>query len=236
MKDIRKYLIIGLIGAMITVLAEFLIGYSASIDNSTYMNLIITAYGQLETYRIGLGSSIGTIGILMQYYGFLAIYYIFDNQTCLSSRIFKFAIIVFFVVGAIIHVVLCSSIFVYHINVGSKLAIEYWLRYIKYFVLPIMPIFIVSYLLSSIILFIKIVKAKTLLPKIFCILNPVLFKMFIDNLVANYGGSAIINAIGFANMGLSSLTIFATILIYIIKTYDNYGTLTAQIDEEKNFD
>ena len=72
--------------------------------------------------------------------------------------------------------------------------------------------FLIGYIWFSIIMFNKFRRNETIFPKWCCILNPVIGKVFFNIVSALIPISALANGIGYSNMGISSIIIFAVLL------------------------
>jgi len=208
---IRKYLIIGLIGAIITVIGEMSQGFVATIDSSNLMMQEFETYASLPGWRHGFGSTVGAIGILLQFFGVYAIYLGFKNKNDKSSKRYKIGAFNYSVIGAIVHILLATAIYVLKIN--SELFMEYMI----WFAMPIVVVFLIGYIWFSIIMFNKFRRKETIFPKWCCILNPVIGKIFFNIVSAVIPISALANGIGYSNMGISSIVMFAVLLINLKK-------------------
>lgn len=205
-KKIKKYLIIGLIGAIITVIGEMSQGLAETIKSTDMIAEMFSSYASLPGWRLGFGSTVGTIGILFQYFGLYAIYLSFKNKEDKSAKNYKLGIYNFIFVGAIVHVLLSIAMYVYKID--STLLMEYMI----WFVVPILVIFLIGYIWFSIIMFNKFLKSETLFPKWCCILNPIIGKVVFNIIALLTPISSLSNGINNSNMGITSIVMFIILL------------------------
>ena len=208
---IRKYLIIGLIGAIITVIGEMSQGFVATIDSSNLMMQEFETYASFPGWRHGFGSTIGAMGILLQFFGVYAIYLSFKSKDDKNSKRYKIGAVNYSIIGAIVHILLATAIYVLKIN--SELFMEYMI----WFAMPIVIIFLIGYIWFSIIMFNKFRKNETIFPKWCCWLNPVVGKIFFNIVATLIPFSALANGISYSNMGIASIIIFAVLLVNLKK-------------------
>ena len=208
---IRKYLIIGLIGAIITVVGEMSQGFVATVDSSNLIMQEFETYASLPGWRHGFGSTVGAIGILLQFFGVYAIYLSFKNKDDKNSKRYKIGVFNYSIIGAIVHILLATSIYVLKIN--SELFMEYMI----WFAMPIVLVFLIGYIWFSIIMFNKFRRNETIFPKWCWVLNPIIGKIFFNVVSAFIPFSALANGIGYSNMGISSIIMFAVLLVNLKK-------------------
>ena len=208
---IKKYLIIGLIGAIITVIGEMSQGFVATVDSGNLIMQEFETYASLPGWRHGFGATVGAIGILLQYFGVYAIYLAFKNKEDKNSKRYVVGAINYSIIGAIVHILLATSIYILKIN--SKFFMEYMI----WFAMPIVIVFLVGYIWFSIIMFNKFRRNETIFPKWCCVLNPVIGKIVFNIVSALIPFSALANGIGYSNMGISSVIMFAVLLINLKK-------------------
>ena len=203
---IRKYLIIGLIGAIITVIGEMSQGFVATVDSSNLMMQEFETYASLPGWRHGFGSTVGAIGILLQFFGVHAIYLSFKNKDDKNSKRYKIGVFNYSVIGAIIHILLATSLYV------LKISSELFMEYMIWFAMPFVIVFLIGYIWFSIIMFNKFCRNETIFPKWCCVLNPVIGKIFFNIVSALIPISALANGISYSNMGIAAIVIFAILL------------------------
>ena len=209
---IKKYLFIGLIGSLITVIGEMAQGLAETVSTGDMMTEMFATYASVEGWRHGFGSTVGAIGILLQFFGMYAIYLSLKDKERRTAKIFKYGAVIYSFVGASIHILFASAIYVYKINS------EFLMEYLIWFVLPITIFFLVAYAWFSIVMLNLFRKGDTAFPKWCWVLNPLIGKALVNILSEIIPSSVIANGIGFSNMGITAIIMF-TILFAL--TYKN---------------
>lgn len=209
MEKIKKYLTIGLIGAVITTFAEMLQGWADSVMALDMVDAIFSTFALVPVWRIALGAYIGVIGIIMQFFGVYAIYLSIKDKQNKSSDLIKIGTYNYAFVGAVVHFIILVSFYFYFV---AGYAIY---EFLGWFVIPITAIFMIIHILFSIVIFVKICKKQTIYPAWFCVFNPLIGKILFNIIGAIIPYSPLSNAISNANMGLSAILIFT---VFMIKT------------------
>ncbi len=205
-KKIRKYTILGLLGAVVTVFAEMMQGAVPSGNTADKMAALFSSFDNLAVWRIGVGSTVGAIGILMQFFGVYAIYLSFEDTNTKSAKVYHAGMYVFSVLGAIVHILMSFMIYGYKISMDAMIEVTIW------FVLPLVVLFFAGYIPFAVAMAIQFFKKRTTFPKWIFILNPLLGKAFFNALTSVLPSSALVNGISFSNMGLSSVILFTACL------------------------
>lgn len=213
-KKIKKYMILGLIGAFITVFAEMLQGTIPSRNAADKVTALFSSFDNLAVWRIGVGSTVGAIGILMQFFGVYAIYLSFEDKTAKGAKVYHAGMYVFSVLGAIVHILMSFMIYGYKISMNAMMEVTIW------FVLPLVVLFFVGYIPFAIAMAIQFFKRRTPFPKWMFVLNPLFGKAFFNAITSVLPSSAIVNGISFSNMGLSSVILF-TVCLCMMRRSEN---------------
>ncbi len=214
---IQKNIYLGLLGALVTVVGEMLQGAVVSINTTNKITALFSSFDNLPVWRIGLGSTIGALGILLQFFGVYAIYLTFKNQNYKYAKIYHIGMYVFSIIGAIVHVLMSMMVYAYKISMANMVEVTIW------FVLPILVIFFICYIPFSISMAVQFYTKQSIFPKWFFILNPLFWKIAFAIVTGILPNSALTNGISYSNMGLSSVILFSSMLIYLKKhkTYIN---------------
>ncbi len=222
-EKVKKYLILGLIGSFITVVAELLQGLVPSGEATNVLAELFSTIENLPVWRIGLGSTVGGIGILMQFYGYYGLYLTLDNKENRLAGMYKRGVYVFTIIGSIVHILMSMLMYVYKISFqNEEILMERMIDFSIWFCGPILAGFFIFYFTMSLSMFILLFKGRTPFPKWFAFLNPLIGKAVIGAItkVLPLDG-AFINGIGFANMGITSVIIVTALLIYFCKNEKN---------------
>lgn len=224
-RRIRKYLLIGLMGAIITVIGEMSQGLAETVAASDSMTELFATYETLPVWRIGLGSTVGAIGILLQYFGVYAIFLAFKDRDDKSSKIYKWGVYNYAFVGAIIHILMSLMIYIYKIN--SELVMDFTI----WFVAPFLIFFFVGYIWFSIIMFNKFRRKETIFPAWCCVLNPILGKGFFNVVAMLIPVSVIANGVSYSNMGITAVVMFAVLYFAKCDEYDSHYNMECEMEE-----
>ncbi len=186
-------------------------GFSASVNTTDEMTKLFSSFDNLPVWRIGLGSTVGAIGILLQFFGVYAIYLSFKNKDTKVSKLYYYGMYVFSIIGAIVHILMSFMIYAYKISMDAMMEVTIW------FIAPIVVIFFVGYIPFAITMSIQFFKKQTSFPKWIWLLNPLFGKVFFNVITAMLPSSALTNGISFSNMGLSSTILFIVLLLNVSK-------------------
>lgn len=213
-EKVRKYLNAGLLGAIVTVAAELLQGFAPSPDTAGRAAKVFSSIEGLPVWRMGLGSTLGALGILLQLCGFYALYLTFKDRQARCARLYRAGMVGFTVIGAIVHV-LCSVMMLVY-----KVCPEQMEAFVIWFMLPIMAVFFAAFGALAAAMFVQIGKGRTAFPRACCVLNPVIGKAVINGVAELMPAGALANGIGFANMGLTSLVTFAVMRALLKRNFE----------------
>lgn len=205
-KRIKKHLALGILGAVVTVVGELLQGAVAAPEAGDEMARLFSTIAVLPVWRIGLGSSLGGLGILMQWFGFQGICLSFADQDTRLAKAFRVGNVGFTVIGAMVHILMSVWMHVIKFSAETE-AFTLW------FLVPIVAIFFAVYGLFAVSMFVQFWKKNTIFPRWCAFLNPILGKAVINGLTAVLPNTALCNGIGFADMGLTSLVTFTVLYI-----------------------
>jgi hypothetical protein len=211
MKRIRYFLFLGLIGSVITVIGELTQGLAPTLPAPDMLTELFLTYAALPIWRIGVGSTVGAMGILLQFFGVYGLYLAMNNPKSLGARFYHLGCYNYAFVGALIHILLSISFLIY------KLDSIFLMDYLIWFTAPILVLFFAGYIPFSVILFWKIFKGETIFPKWCCLLNPLVGKGLFNLVRSLIANDILANGFGNANMGLTAVVMFALFLITMPK-------------------
>lgn len=217
---VRKLLIYGMIGAILTMIGDFLLLAVDSAGAVGALGQYILAAERLSYTRIGLAGSFGFAGIPVTAFGFYALYELLQDKTSTLARIYKASIYGFLAFGGAIHIICC------YLVTGMKKALETGtdqesmlsviLAEQGGYLIPCFIIFMAFYFANVITLILIIVKGKTLLPRWMWLINPFAFKILL-NLVGKMSTAAFWNGIACSNMSLGALIIFLAWMVVVLR-------------------
>ena len=220
-KDLTKqnrYLVYGLIGAVLTMIGDFLLLGVDSVGAEGALGQYIIAAEKLSYTRIGLAGAFGFIGIPITAFGYFVLYELMSDKTSTLAKLYKASVYGYVAFGGAIHIICC------YLVTGMKKALETGtgnsdmltviLNEQGGYVIPCMVVFFAIYLVNVVALIIIIAKKKTMLPSYLWLINPITFKILL-NMLGKMSTSAFWNGIGCSNMSLGAVVIFVVWIIII---------------------
>ena len=204
---VKKLLLYGMIGAVLTMIGDFLLLGVDSTGAVGALGQYILAAEKISYTRIGLAGSFGFAGIPVTAFGFYALYELMQDKTNALARIYKASVYGFAASGGAIHIICC------YLVTGMKKALETGtdqesmlsviLAEQGGYLIPCFIIFIAFYLANVITMILCISKGKTPLPRWMWLINPFTFKILL-NLVGKMSTAAFWNGIACSNMSLGA--------------------------------
>ena len=217
---VRKLLLYGMIGAVLTMIGDFLLLGVDSTGAVGALDQYILAAEKISYTRIGLAGSFGFVGIPITAFGFYALYGLMQDKTNTLARIYKASVYGFAVSGGAIHIICC------YLVTGMKKALETGTSQESIlsvilaeqggYLIPCFVIFLAFYLANVITMILGISKGKTPLPRWMWLINPFTFKILL-NLVGKMSTAAFWNGIACSNMSLGALIIFLAWMLVLLR-------------------
>lgn len=214
----NRYLIYGLIGAVLTMIGDFLLLGVDSVGAEGTLGQYIIAAQKLNYTRIGLAGWFGFVGIPVTAFGYFALYELMSDKTTVLAKLYKASVYGFIAFGGAIHIICC------YLVTGMKKALETGtdqsdmmsviLSEQGGYVIPCMVVFFAAYLVNVVTFIIIIAKKKTILPSCLWLINPLTFKILL-NMLGKMSTSAFWNGIGCSNMSLGAIIIFIVWIVII---------------------
>lgn len=214
----NRYLIYGLIGAVLTMIGDFLLLGVDSVGAEGTLGQYIIAAQKLSYTRIGLAGWFGFVGIPVTAFGYFALYELMSDKTTVLAKLYKASVYGFIAFGGAIHIICC------YLVTGMKKALETGtdqsdmmsviLSEQGGYVIPCMVVSFAAYLVNVVTFIIIIAKKKTILPSCLWLINPLTFKILL-NMLGKMSTSAFWNGIGCSNMSLGAIIIFIVWIVII---------------------
>ena len=214
----NRYLIYGLIGAVLTMIGDFLLLCVDSVGAEGTLGQYIIAAQKLSYTRIGLAGWFGFVGIPVTAFGYFALYELMSDKTTVLAKLYKASVYGFIAFGGAIHIICC------YLVTGMKKALETGtdqsdmmsviLSEQGGYVIPCMVVFFAAYLVNVVTFIIIIAKKKTIFPSCLWLINPLTFKILL-NMLGKMSTSAFWNGIGCSNMSLGAIIIFIVWIVII---------------------
>lgn len=212
----RKFLSIGLVGAVLTLIGDLLIGYVKFPEGAGMLEGYFAAALSLPVWRPILGGLIGFLGISLEFLGLMTFSPLLKKNMPRGAAFYQLSMYVYLAIaGGAVHLPCGVFMWLYHTAVeaaGQAVAYDIALQYVLYFILPVTAVFYVFFAGSSIVQFVGIVKGYTPLPKWYAIFNLLIVSVFF-NIFRRIGNYAIINGIGTSNKSLAAIVMFIALFI-----------------------
>ena len=206
----KKLLLIGLIGAIITVIGgELPLGWYTNPDLPDRVMAQFAGYGSVSDLQLALGVFFGGIGIALQGLGYEGISKIIGTDPKLRhpSKIIHIGALACGSLGPLVHILAIAMMYV--CRSGNQ---EEIMRFAGLMVAPITIVFMPIYMAMMVVMFVMIIRGKTVWSKGYAFVNPMIIMMVV-NAVTFFGPNfPVVHSIQMANMGLGSLITFACLI------------------------
>jgi hypothetical protein len=217
-KDTLKFMYVGMIGAILTIIGDFLLlGVDSSTSGGGLFDKYLEIASKISYTRIGLAGFFGYLGIPLTAIGFLALYQMVKEKESCLAKVYQCSVILCFAaLGGGVHLICCYLVTGMKMNIdsGAADAVSAVIHQQVGFLVPSLIVFFAVYLVACISMAVLIAKGKTILPKWMWILNPLVMKILI-NALGKLGTSAFFNGLACSNMSLGALIILLTWMIAI---------------------
>lgn len=217
---VKKLLLYGMIGAVLTMIGDFLL---LGVDSNGAIGALgqyILAAEKISYTRIGLAGSFGFAGIPITAFGFYALYELMQDKASVLARVYKISVYGYVAFGGAIHIICCYLVTgmkkALEIGTGQESMLSVILAEQGGYVVPCFVIFMAFYFANVITLILIIAKGKTLLPRWMWLINPFAFKILL-NLLGKMSTSAFWNGIACSNMSLGALIIFLAWMLVLLR-------------------
>lgn len=212
----ERCLKIGLIGALLTLIGDCLIGAAKFPDGADLIEGYFAIALTMPAWRPILGGLIGFMGICLEFPGLMTIYPMIREKMPRGGSFYKLSMYVYLALGGgAVHLPCGVLLWIYKVvteAAGREIGHEIALRYLLFFMLPAAAVFGVFFIGASAVQFVAFVKGRTPFPKWYCVFNLLLGKA-VFNAVRRLGNTALINGIGTSNMSLGAIVLFAALLL-----------------------
>ena len=204
---VKKLLLYGMIGAVLTMIGDFLL---LGVDSNGAIGALgqyILAAEKISYTRIGLAGSFGFAGIPITAFGFYALYELMQDKASVAF-------------GGAIHIICCYLVTgmkkALETGTGQESMLTVILAEQGGYLIPCFIIFMAFYLANVVTMILSIAKGKTPLPRWMWLINPFAFKILL-NLVGKMSTSAFWNGIACSNMSLGALIIFLVWMLILLR-------------------
>ena len=212
----ERHLKIGLVGALLTLVGDLLIGAAKFPDGANMIDGYFAIALAMPAWRPILGGLIGFVGICLEYCGLMTIYPLIREKMPRGGRFYKLAMYVYLAVGGgAVHLPCGTFMWIYKAVTGAAgeaVGRDIAIKYLLYFLLPVTVVFAVFFVGAGIVQFIAFAKGRTPFPVWYCAFNLMIGKA-VFNGVRRLGNTALINGIGTSNMSLGAIVMFTALLL-----------------------
>ena len=217
---VKKLLLYGMIGAVLTMIGDFLLLGVDSTGAVGALGQYILAAENLGYTRIGLAGSFGFAGIPITAFGFYALYELMQDKTNVLARVYKASVYGYVAFGGAIHIICCYLVTgikkALETGTGQESMLSVILAEQGGYLIPCFIVFMAFYLANVITLILIIAKGKTPLPRWMGLINPFAFKILL-NLIGKMSTAAFWNGIACSNMSLGALIIFLVWMVVLLR-------------------
>ena len=226
----RKLLLIGCIGAVLSLAGDFFIGWQVYPDDQTYFaGMMMGGEADFPVLRM-TGAVLGAIGIPLQFFGFAALARLVadgnGDKAKKRGRTVSLGAWATAFFGGAVHVLCVAAMLLFRMECEegfdpgkSCTALgfipELTLRFILIVLLPVSLVCMIPYILGQIALFISVEKGETVLPRWACLFNPLTAKLVLNVISAFLPNTGLCNALLMSNMGIGGLLTFAGVLLIL---------------------
>lgn len=215
-KKAERNLKIGLLGAVLTLIGDLLIGAEPFPEGAGLLDGYFAAALAMPAWRPILGGLIGFLGISLEFCGLMTILPLFRDRMPRGGRFYHLSMYVYLAAGGgAVHLPCGAFMWIYKSvteAAGQAAGRDIATKYLLYFLLPVTAVFSVFFIGASIVQFIAFIKGRTPFPKWYCVFNLLIGKA-VFNSVRRLGSSALINGIATSNMSLGAIVMFAALLM-----------------------
>ena len=212
----ERYLIIGLFGAMLTLIGDCLIGAAKFPDGANMIEGYYAIALAMPAWRPILGGMIGFLGICLEFPGLMTICPLIREKMPRGGRFYQLAMYVYLALGGgAVHLPCGALLWIYKAvaeAAGAEVGRDIATRYLLCFLLPAAAVFGVFFIGASVVQFIAFAKGRTPFPKWYCVFNLLIGKA-VFNAVRRLGNTALYNGIGTSNMSLGAIIMFTALLL-----------------------
>lgn len=212
----KRNLKIGIFGAILTLIGDLLIGAAKFPEGANMLEGYLAIALEMPVWRPILGGLIGFLGISLEFFGLMEIELLIAAKMPKGGRFYKLSMYVYLAVaGGSVHLPCGTFMWIYRSVTkvaGQEAGYDIALKYLLYFLMPVVVVFAIFFFGSSIIQFIAFVSGKTPFPKWYCVFNLVIGTVLINSL-RGLGNTALINGIGTSNKSIGAIVMFTVLLL-----------------------
>lgn len=226
-KKLQKMLGIGLLGAVMGLVGDFLLGWLVYPTIEIPYIGMIAGCADLSYARMGLSMVFGGLGIPLQYFGFRAVSDIIRaGGHEKSAKLVHLGAAATAALGGAVHILCVVAMYLVRVEcdhgfeplAGSTLldAIpDSAMQFALWGLLPFTAVFYVLYLVGLVTMFVAFAAKYTNLPRLTCLFNPLLGMWLINTATGFLPNTELVNSLRMGNMGFGSLIAFSGVLVML---------------------
>ena len=205
---IRHLLIIGVIASLLVLTGDMLLGWGVADPSVTDIPAALSRYLSVSDGRIIASALLGLIGIPVECLCWFAIYRLIQPYAEKLAHVYRAGIIGCLAFGGCgVHVPCCMAVYLL-----KRLSTQELLRWIGWFLIPAMVIFLIFFLLTAIAQIRAFSKGHTPLPR-WCWVFTILFGLVWAVLMKLIGDYGLTNALATGWISIGNLWMMCGLLV-----------------------
>lgn len=217
-KRISHLFRIGIVASLTVLVGDIILGWGVVDDSLSGMEQYFSRYLTVSDERIVISALLGLIGIPVECLCYFGIYRLFANRNGKLAHIYRSGLLGMLAFGSFVHVVCCAT--VYHLNALHRLnpsaSSEGTIRFALYFLLPVTAVFLVFFLITTVVQIFAFAKGYTPYPK-WCWIFSIASGFAVIAVTRFFGNSGAANAIGTGWISIGSIWTYLGLLITMKK-------------------
>lgn len=209
---------IGIVAAIMAVVGDLVLGWGVVDDSLSGMDQYFSRYLTVSDDRIFRSAILGLIGIPVECLCYFGIYRLIANGNEKLAHIYRSGLLGMLAFGSFCHVVCCAT--VYHLNaihrMDPSVSADGTVKFALYFLVPVTAVFLVFFLLTTVVQIIAFAKGYTPYPK-WCWIFSIASGLIIVAVTRFFGNSEAANAIGTGWISIGSIWTYLGLLITMKK-------------------
>ena len=209
---------IGIVAALMGLVGDLILGWGVVDTSLSGMEQYFSRYLTVSDERIVRSAILGLIGIPVECLCYFGIYRLIVNSNEKLAHIYRSGLLGMLTFGSFCHVVCCATIF--HLNAIHRLdpsaSSDGAIKFALYFLVPVTAIFLVFFLMTTVVQIFAFAKGYTPYPK-WCWIFSIASGLVIVAVTRFFGNSEAANAIGTGWISIGNLWTYIGLLITMKK-------------------
>jgi hypothetical protein len=209
---------IGIAAAILAIVGDLVLGWGVADDSLTGIDMYFSRYLTVSDDRIIRSAILGLIGIPVECLCYFGVYRLIASRSEKLAHVYRSAILGMLAFGSFVHVVCCATI--YHLNAIHKIdpsaSAEGTIKFALYFLIPVTLIFLVFFLIATVVQIVAFSKGLTPYPK-WCWIFSIASGIIVIIITRFFQGSPAANAIGTAWISIGNIWTYTGLLITMKK-------------------